>query len=94
MQFLLVFIHVVAAVLLILIILLQQGKGGGLAGLFGGGSGMEDVLSSPSGNVFLKKATVTLAVIFFLTSLILAVRTSREGTKSLFQKRAPVGVPK
>jgi len=87
MQIFLTIIHVAAAILLVLIILLQQGKGGGLSGLFGGGGGMEDMLSSPSGDVFLKKATVTFAVIFFITSLVMAVRTSNESTRSLLERR-------
>ncbi len=51
---------------------------------------MDDVLSSPSGDVFLKKATVTLAVIFFLTSLILTVRSTRVHTESILDRQ---GVP-
>ena len=58
---------------------------------------MDEILSSPSSDVFLKKATITLAAIFFLSSLILAVRTSRETTKSLLEKSSmpitPVQVP-
>ena len=54
--------------------------------MFGGGSsGMDDILSSPSGDVFLKKATVTLIIIFFGTSLILAVRTAHRSTRSLLE---------
>lgn len=68
-----------------------------MAGLFGGGSGMDDILASPSSDVFLKKATITLAAVFFLTSLVLAVRTSRETAKSLMERTvapsAPISVP-
>ncbi|MFW6172815.1 MAG: preprotein translocase subunit SecG [Elusimicrobiota bacterium] len=91
---LIVIIHIFVSIMLVLIVLLQQGKGGGLSNLFGGGSGMDDILSSPSGDVFLKKVTITFAVIFFLTSLILAVRTSYQGSKSLLkQKRTPIESP-
>ena len=92
MQTFLIFVHIVAAVFLVLLILLQHGKGGGLSGLFGGGSGMDDILTSPSSDVFLKKATITLAVMFFLTSLILAVRTSKEPSRSLLENQ-PVPSP-
>lgn len=89
MKALIVSIHIIAAVLLVLIILLQQGKGGGLGGLFGGGGGggMDDLLASPSSDVFLKKATITLAIVFFLTSLILAIRTAHETSRSLLERR-------
>ena len=49
---------------------------------------MDDILSSPSSDVFLKKATITLAAVFFLTSLILAVRTSHQSVKSILEKKA------
>ncbi len=87
MHLILIIIHITAAVFLTLIILLQQSSGGGLSGMFGGGSGVDDMLSSPSGNVFLRKITVTLVVIFFSTSLILAVKTAHKSTKSLLERR-------
>lgn len=86
-------IHIIVAVLLTLIILLQQGGGGGLSGMFGGGSGMDDILSSPSGDIFLRKITVTLVIIFFLTSLILAVRTSHRSAKSLLENAPVIPAP-
>jgi preprotein translocase subunit SecG len=87
MHFLLTAIQIISAVLLILVILLQQGKGGGMASLFGGGSGMDDMLSAPGSDVILKKITVTLATRFLLTSLVMAVRTSRSSSKSIMDKQ-------
>jgi preprotein translocase subunit SecG len=92
MQIIIVSVHVLAALLLVLLILLQQGKGGGMAGLFGGGSGMDDFLASPGSDVFLKKLTVVLATVFFLTSIMLSVRTSRQASRSLLQT-TPMPVP-
>ncbi len=57
--------------------------------MFGGGSGMDDILSTPSGGEYLKKATTTLAVIFFATSLFLAMRTTTE-TSLMDGVREPV----
>ncbi len=94
MQIFLTAIQVGSAVLLILIILMQQGSGGGLSGMFGGGSGMDDMLSTPSGDVFFRKATITLAAVFLLTSLLLAVRTSRIAERSLLERRSePIPLP-
>ena len=94
MQTILTLFQVASAVLLILIILMQQGSGGGLSGMFGGGAGMDDMLSTPGGDVFLRKATVTLAAVFLLTSLVLAVRSTHVATRSLLERRiAPIEIP-
>ncbi|MEA3506775.1 MAG: preprotein translocase subunit SecG [Elusimicrobiota bacterium] len=85
MQFLLTAIQIISAILLILVILLQQGKGGGMASLFGGGSGMDDMLSAPGSDIVLKKITVTLAAVFLLSSLILAVRTTRVADETIME---------
>ncbi len=74
---------------MILVILLQQGKGGGMASMFGGGSGMDDMLSAPGSDVILKKTTVTLATLFLFTSLILAIKTSRSTSKSIMDDQQP-----
>lgn len=75
-------LHVTASAALILIILLQSGKGAGLAGLFGGG-GSEQLFSAPSGGSFLRKATITIAVIFVLTSLSLTFMASSRHYESV-----------
>lgn len=76
-------LHILSSVSLILIILLQSGKGAGLTGLFGGGGGGDQLFSAPSGGDFLRKATVTLAVLFVLTSLSLTFMASSRHYESV-----------
>ncbi|OGS20013.1 MAG: preprotein translocase subunit SecG [Elusimicrobia bacterium RIFOXYA2_FULL_39_19] len=61
--------NVAAALLLVLIILLQSGKAGGIGGVLGGGGGSEQLFNTPSGSDFLRKVTVVLAVIFFVSTI-------------------------
>lgn len=81
MYAILTILHVIVSVLLILIILLQSGKGAGISGIFGGGG--EYLFSTPSGGSFLRKATVTLAVIFVVTSLSMTFVYSRKHFQSV-----------
>lgn len=90
MTTLILIVHVIVSVLLILIVLLQIGKGASLSNLFGGGTGGEAVFTSAGGDVFLKKFTVVLAIIFFLTSLSLTIISSRGPIRSILDKTAPV----
>ncbi|MDI6757315.1 MAG: preprotein translocase subunit SecG [Endomicrobiia bacterium] len=76
-------LHIFASAALILIILFQSGKGAGLAGLFGGQGGADQLFSAPSGGSFLRKATITLAVLFVLTSLSLTLISSRRHYESV-----------
>lgn len=85
----LVILHVVVALALILIVLLQTGKGASLGAAFGGSS--ETVFGSRGAATFLSKLTTAAAIIFMLTSLTLAVYSSRqEGSIVLEQKETPV----
>jgi len=68
MHTILLILHIIAALLLILFILIQSAKAGGLGGIFGGGGG-EQLFSTPSGSVFLRKVTITIAIVFILTSI-------------------------
>ena len=69
-------IHVIVSLLLMLVILLQDGKGGDIVSALGGGGSQSLFGSSGAGN-FLTKATITLTVIFVLSSLSLAVLKTR-----------------
>ena len=80
-------VHIIVCLALILLVLLQVGKGANLAGLFGGGSGSETLFGGPSGDIFLKKVTVFLAVIFMVTSLYLAIY-SRQAPSSIIKEEA------
>lgn len=65
-------IDVFAAISLIVLVLLQQGKGSDMGAAFGGG-GSQSVFGSRGSANFFSRATSTLAVVFFLSSLGLAM---------------------
>ena len=72
MQNLIIIIHVIAAISIVGLVLLQQGKGADAGASFGAGASQTVFGSSGSGN-FLVRATTVSAVIFFVTSLTLAI---------------------
>lgn len=85
---LLMIVHVLVALLLILVVLLQAGRAGGIADIFGGRA--EQFLGT-SANIFLKRATTVTAIIFFCTSLSLAL-ISAQRSRSVIE-RVPVKLP-
>lgn len=96
MYTLILIIHVIACVCLILIVLLQAGKGASLSSLFGGGGTGETIFGGTSGNVFLRKVTTTLAIIFMCTSLLLTFISLRMPRRTVTEKIAvppPTGAP-
>jgi preprotein translocase subunit SecG len=66
-------IHVFVSLALILLVLLHSGRGGGLSDMFGGGMG-----SASAGSTVVEKnldrITVSIAVVFAFTTIILAIR--------------------
>lgn len=68
-----VVLEVVTALSLIFLILMHSGKGGGLSDMFGGGVGAA-AAGSTAVEKNLDRITVTVAVIFALTSLTLDLR--------------------
>ena len=72
MKTLIIIIHVIAAISIVGLVLLQQGKGADAGASFGAGASQTVFGSSGSGN-FLVRATTISAVIFFVTSLTLAI---------------------
>ena len=76
MAALLVTVHVLVSLFLIFVILLQPGKGDGMGGALGGGGGASSVFGGRGSVTFLSKVTQVCAVIFMLTSLTLAYRSS------------------
>ena len=72
MQTLIIIVHVIAAISIVGLVLLQQGKGADAGASFGAGASQTVFGSSGSGN-FLVRATTISAVIFFVTSLTLAI---------------------
>lgn len=88
MQFLLLGLHILVCFILILVVLLQSGKGADLAGAFGGG-GSQTALGSRGAATVLSKATTASAVIFMITSLALALYSSRR-TSAVLESAPPV----
>src|SRR5579862_9815554 len=76
-------IHVVICLALIIVILLQQGKGAEIGAVFGGSS--QTVFGASGAGNALTKATWALAIIFFSTSIFLALASSRRVTGSIFE---------
>jgi preprotein translocase subunit SecG len=66
-------IHVVVSLMLVLLVLLHSGRGGGLSDMFGGGMG-----AASAGSTVVEKnldrITVSVAIIFAFTTIILAIR--------------------
>ena len=69
---------VLDGIFLSVVILLQAGKGGGLAAM-GGGAAARDVLGGRQATSLLTRATWTAGTIFMMTSLVLAIMSSRTG---------------
>jgi preprotein translocase subunit SecG len=69
-------LHIVVSVFLIFVILLQPGKGDAMAALAGGGGSSNSVFGGRGSATFLSKLTAWCAVIFMMTSLTLAWRSS------------------
>ncbi|OQA89861.1 MAG: Protein-export membrane protein SecG [Elusimicrobia bacterium ADurb.Bin231] len=77
------FFHVVVCMGLIIIVLLQVGKGAGISGLFGGGSSNDAVFGGTSTPLVIRKITITMAVAFMVTSLLLTIVASRAKMRSV-----------
>lgn len=86
--FLIVFL-VLVCILLMAVILVQSSKGGGLSGTFGG-SNVTTMFGARRTSDFLQKATIVMAVIFMLTSLLmnLYIGKSSAVTESNLQKQS------
>jgi len=87
---LIIILHVLVGIILLLLILLQMGRGASLSALVGGSS--ESPLAGPGGDIFLKKITVILSIIFAVTSLSLSL--FYRGERSLLERvPAPMSAP-
>ena len=83
MQFLVILLHIVVCIALILIVLLQKGKGADMGAAFGGSS--QTVFGSAGAASFLSKVTAAAAIVFMLTSLILAFIFGKGKTTSVME---------
>lgn len=75
-------LHVLVCLFLMLTVLLQQGKGGSMGGAFGG-SNAGTVFGGAGASTFLRRLTAGAAVVFMLTSMILAYLASANAGDSL-----------
>ena len=82
MSLFIIVIHVIACIALIMIVLLQTGKGADMGAAFGGGSS-QTLFGSTGASSFLGKATTGVAILFMLTSLILAYMSGDKSGKSI-----------
>ena len=90
MSIILIIVHIVVCVALIMIVLLQTGKGADMGAAFGGG-GSQTLFGSTGASTFLSKATTVAAIVFMLTSLVLAYMSSHRAADSIMpQSPAPL----
>ena len=93
MTILLVIIHVIVSIAMIAVVLLQSGKGAEMGASFGAG-GSQSVFGAGGGSTFMSKVTTGAAIIFMLTSLTLAYRSSHIGSSSIMSsQKAPKAAP-
>ncbi|MEW6053585.1 MAG: preprotein translocase subunit SecG [Nitrospirota bacterium] len=78
MTVLLIILHVLVCFFLIAVVLLQSGKGAEIGAAFGGSS--QTLFGSRGAASFMSKMTTVAAVVFMITSLTLAVVTSKSGS--------------
>jgi preprotein translocase subunit SecG len=93
----LISLHVAVSLLLVSMVLLQKGKGADIGAAFGGGA--SNTIFGPRGaQSFLSKLTAGAAIVFMLSSLILALTTAKkgsimEGVKQEQTQTAPLAEP-
>jgi preprotein translocase subunit SecG len=87
MQTALVILHLIICVALIMIVLLQTGKGSEIGAVFGSSS--QTLFGSTGGSTFFGKLTAGVAIVFLITSLILAGRSTRVTSESVMSGVKP-----
>jgi preprotein translocase subunit SecG len=85
-------LHVLLCVLLVLIVLIQSGRSGGFSGLLGGGGG-DALFTTSSQQSGLRKATVVIAGLYFLTSIFLTKIGGSRGANTVFNREIPMAPP-
>jgi len=100
----LIIIHLIVSLVMILVVISQSSKGAEMGAVFGGGASQTAFGSQGAGG-FLEKVTITCAVIFMVTSLSLAILSSKQQKsligdatsvppiESTVPGAVPVGVP-
>jgi len=87
-------LHVLVCFALVMIVLLQAGKGAEMGAAFGGAS--QTVFGSAGAMGFLSKLTTVAAVIFMITSLLLAFASTKRASSLIMERpaaTAPAGTP-
>jgi preprotein translocase subunit SecG len=90
METIILSVHVIAAAALIGLVLIQQGQGADAGAAFGSGAS-QTLFGSRGAGSFFTRATTSLAIVFFLTSLSLAWMSSKNAEQQSVVDR--VGVP-
>ncbi|MCM8785344.1 MAG: preprotein translocase subunit SecG [Candidatus Omnitrophica bacterium] len=80
----LLIIHILISLFLIFSVLIQSGKGSSMSNIFGGG-GMENVFGAETPAI-LNKITSFLAIMFIITSVLLAIIPGKLTMKSILKE--------
>jgi preprotein translocase subunit SecG len=86
MQTVITVLHVAGALMLIIVILLQSGKGAAMGSGLGGGGGSQTMFGSSGAGNFLTKLTTGVAILFMITSLTLAIFSSKKDSTSVMKE--------
>ena len=81
-------IHILVCFLLVMIVLLQTGKGSDIGAAYGGGSS-QTLFGSTGPAGFLTKITTGIAVVFMVTSIVLAYSSSHRTGSSVMKDAKP-----
>ena len=84
-------VHILVCFALVLIVLLQAGKGAEMGAAFGGAS--QTLFGSSGAMGFLTKLTTIAAVVFMITSLVLAFSSARRASSVVREQPAQQEAP-
>ncbi len=87
MLILLKILHILVCLFMIAVVLLQSGKGAEMGASFGS-SGSQSVFGAGGGTTFLSKLTTGVAVVFMLTSMLLAYLAGTPSSSSIMVDKA------
>jgi preprotein translocase subunit SecG len=79
-------LHILVCVALVMIVLLQAGKGAEMGAAFGGAS--QTIFGSSGAMGFMTKLTTAAAIVFMITSLVLAFSSARRASSVIRERPA------
>ncbi len=91
MEHVVLVIHLIVTLAMIILIMLQRSEGGGLG--IGSSGGMGNFATAQTTGNVLTKLTTYAALIFFVTSIVLAIMAARGGATSSILDAASKDVP-